>query len=311
MAQISGPIVAYSATIGAMERLADITEFWNWLPAFRAIAETSHLPSAAAILHLSPSALSRSLRQLEDSLGRQLFRRANRRLELTLEGERFLASLREAMRLVHEATDTLKGKQLGGALHVGCAGVATFAWVLPALLDLREAHPELIPVLRTNLTDMAQPLLKGQLDVAFCSLRVSHPRLRTEKIGVAHAGVYCGPAHPLYRKRSVTHDDLRECDFVAPPPNENGLSEDGWPGDLERRIVLHVDRMRLGCEVCLTKPLLAVLPDLVAEQLGRGELRRLPIDVVPAAPVFAVLRPPIADVTAAEVVLDAVRARLG
>ena len=83
----TGRIVASNATIDPVERLRHIAEFWNWLPAFRAIAETSHLPSAAAILHLSPSALSRSLQQLENRLGRKLFPRANRRLELTREGE--------------------------------------------------------------------------------------------------------------------------------------------------------------------------------------------------------------------------------
>lgn len=294
-----------------MEHLRDITQFWNWLPAFRAIGETSHLPSAAAAVHLSPSALSRSLKQLENSLGRRLFRRASRRLELTLEGEQFLTSLREAMRIVHEASLTVQSRQLSGAVHVSSAGVATSAWVLPALLELQDPHPELILVLRTNVTDVVQGLLKGQLDIAFGSTRLSHPRLRTEKVGVAHAGVYCGPAHALHSKRRVTLDDLRECDFVAPPRNEHGLSKDGWPDELERRIVVHVDRMRLGCEACLARPLLGVFPDLVAEQVGRGELRRLPIDVVPEAPVFAVLRSPIAEVTAAEVVLDAVRAQVG
>lgn len=296
--------------IGRMERLRDLAEFWNWLPAFRAIAETSHLPSAAKILHLSPSALSRSLQQLESNLGRQLFRRVSRRLELTQEGERFLDSLRDAMRVVQEATETIQGHRLGGTVRVGSTGVATFTWVLPALLGLRELHPELMPDLRTNPTDMAQSLLKGQLDIAFCSTPAYHPRLRTVQVGVVHAGVYCGPKHALYRQADVTLDDLLESDFVAPPPDDEGLSRDGWPAELERRIVVHVDRMRLGCEACATSPLLAVLPDPVAEQVGRGELRRLPIDIVPAAPVHAVLRPPIADVTAAEVVLDAVRAQV-
>jgi len=288
-----------------VERLRTIARFWNWLPAFRAIGETSHLPSAAAALHLSPSALSRSLQQLETSLGRGLFRRTNRRLELTHEGEHFLASLRDAMRIVHEATLAIQSKLLWGALRVSSTGVATSEWVLPALLELRDLHPDLAPDLRTNLTDVPPQLLQRQLDIAFASKHLSHPRLRTEKLGVAHAGVYCGPAHTLSSKRQVTLDDVLASDFVAPPPTDHGTPQDGWPETLERRVVVHVDRMRLGCEACLAMPLLAVLPDPVAERIGRGELRRLPIDVVPAAPVYAVLRPPIAQITAAEVLLDA------
>src|SRR5262245_24932867 len=37
----------------AMDRAARLTELWSWLPAFRAVAETQHLPTAAAALHVS------------------------------------------------------------------------------------------------------------------------------------------------------------------------------------------------------------------------------------------------------------------
>ena len=221
-----------------MEHLRIIAEFWNWLPAFRAIGETSHLPSAAAAVHLSPSALSRSLKQLEHSLGRKLFRRANRRLELTPEGEEFLTSLRDAMRVVHEASLRVQGTQLKGAVRVESGGVATSAWVLPALLELRELHPGLMPVLQANRTDVVRGLLNGQLDIAFSSYRLSHPHLRTEKVGVANAGVYCGPTHALYNRRKVTLDDLRENVWVAPPPDEHGRPQDGWPDDLQRQVAV-------------------------------------------------------------------------
>lgn len=294
-----------------MERLRTLADFWNWLPAFRAVGEYCHLPSAAASLHLSASALSRSLQQLEKTLGRRLFRRTNRRLELTNEGELFLAAARDAMRVVHEATLAIQGNRLFGELRVSSAGVATSAWVLPAILELREEYPDLALHLDTTHTDVPTQLLKGKLDIAFLSTRISHSRLRTERLGDAHAGVYCGPGHALYNKRQVTLDEILASDFVAPPPAENGGYQDGWPEGLERRIVVHVDRMRLGGEACLAMPLLAVLPDLVAESVGRGELRRLPVDVIPPATIYATLRPPIGQITAAEVVLDAVRARIG
>ena len=191
------------------------------------------------------------------------------------------------------------------------SGVASSAWVLPALLELRELHPELTALLQSNRTDtLLALLLNGRLDISFGSIRLSHPQLRTEKVGVARAGVYCGPPHPLYRKRKVTQDDVRTSDFVAPPLDDNGLPIDGWPDEMERRVVVQVDRMRHGCEACLASPLLGVFPDLFAERISRGELRRLPIEIIPATPVFATLRPPIAEVTAAEVILDAVRARI-
>ncbi len=58
-----------------MERLRRVASFWNWLPAFRAVAETEHLPTAAEALFVSPSALSRAIRLLEKDVGQPLFRR--------------------------------------------------------------------------------------------------------------------------------------------------------------------------------------------------------------------------------------------
>lgn len=292
--------------MASMERLRDISAFWNWLPAFRAIGETCHLGSAAKALHLSPSALSRSLKQLEHSLGRDLFRRTNRRLELTSEGEHLLTVLREAMRMVHEASLVIGGDNLQGDLRIASEGVSTSGWVLPATLQMREQHPNLNLNLSTDLSDVVRRLLSGKLDIAFLSKRLSHPRLRTEELGLARAGVYCSSIHPLFSKPSTTLQEVLEHDFVAPPGDETGTPTDGWPQTTTRRIALQVDSMLLGCEACFAKPFLIVLPDLVADNLGRGKLRRLPVDIVPSAPLFATLRPPLAESTAAELLMDIV-----
>lgn len=81
-----------------MDRAARLAELWSWLPAFRTVAETQHLPTAAAVLHVSPSALSRSVGLLEAALGQPLFRRVGRRLQLDRAGELLLAATRDAMR---------------------------------------------------------------------------------------------------------------------------------------------------------------------------------------------------------------------
>ena len=54
-------------------RLNDVASVWNWLPTFRAVAETEHVARAAEILHVSPPAVSRTIKLLEDHLGTKLF----------------------------------------------------------------------------------------------------------------------------------------------------------------------------------------------------------------------------------------------
>ena len=50
-----------------------VNQIWNWLPAFRVVAETQHLPTASKEAHLSASALSRAVKLVEEQLDRQLF----------------------------------------------------------------------------------------------------------------------------------------------------------------------------------------------------------------------------------------------
>ena len=59
-----------------------LRDVWNWLPTFRAIAETEHLPSAAERLHVTSAAVSRTLKLLEERLGEKLFNLDGRSLIL-------------------------------------------------------------------------------------------------------------------------------------------------------------------------------------------------------------------------------------
>ncbi|MHC4078781.1 MAG: helix-turn-helix domain-containing protein, partial [Planctomycetota bacterium] len=69
-----------------MDRLRRLAQLWNWLPAFRAVGETQHLPTASRALSVTAPALSRAVRLLERDVGQPLFRRIGRRIELNEAG---------------------------------------------------------------------------------------------------------------------------------------------------------------------------------------------------------------------------------
>src|SRR5690625_7384746 len=69
---------------------------------FITLAETLHFGRASQLCHLSPSALSRNIRQLEEQLGVTLFKRDNRQVSLTSEGALFLEYARQALQNWHD-----------------------------------------------------------------------------------------------------------------------------------------------------------------------------------------------------------------
>ncbi|MGQ3280502.1 MAG: LysR family transcriptional regulator, partial [Shinella sp.] len=77
----------------------------NALRVFEATARLGSLKAAAAELALSPSAVSRHIGSLEDTLGAKLFVRGVRSVTLTSRGESYAHRLREAFRIIETATE--------------------------------------------------------------------------------------------------------------------------------------------------------------------------------------------------------------
>ncbi len=297
-----------------MDRLRELQDFWNWLPAFRAVAETEHLPSAAQKLHISPPALSRSLGLLETALGCPLFRRAGRKLELNAEGRRFLARVREGMRRIHEGLVELQEREMKGDLRISSGGLMTRTCVLPVIQSLKSQHPELVPELHAVANaDVASALLQGHIDLAFLSSPIHHDRLETRLLGHAGNGIYCGQELALHSPLQVdgaTLDpaSLDDYEFVAPLPDQDGNTHEGWPSDRPRRIAIRLDSMQLGAEVCAKSRYLAVLPDVIASEIPG--LTRLPLEIIPPIALYSMRRDPLGTRSAADLFLSEVEAVL-
>ncbi|MCA9649871.1 MAG: LysR family transcriptional regulator [Myxococcales bacterium] len=295
-----------------MERLRRVASLWSWLPAFRAVAETQHLPTASSQLFVSASALSRTIRLLEEDLGRRLFLRNGRRIELNEAGQRFLVAVRTAMRIVHEGLLAIEGTELSGPVFVSSTGLVTTAYLLPGLRRLRAEHPDLVPhLLEQSDHDVGALLLRGEIDVAVVTQPIVHPQLEKIHLGSAPSGIYCGEGHPLHGQPELTTEQVLEHAFVGLAPDEHGLTQESWPATLDRRVGMVVDQLWTGLQVCASGELLAVLPDVVASsELYRDRLHRLPVDLVPPTELFALHRSTIAESGRAEAVTHAMRLEL-
>lgn len=291
-----------------VDRQRDVRAVWSWLPAFRAIAETEHLPTAAALVGVTPPALSRTLRLLEDHLGQPLFHRRGRRLELAPAGAALRAAVRDAMRRVHDGLSELEGGSLVGPVMVAASGLVV-PYVTQELVAFAADVPGVQPELVVPL-DVRADLLAGRLDVAFQTATVVDPKLVTELLGEEPSSIWCGPGHPLFGQVEATVDAVLAHAFVAPPPLPSGQAAEGWPDHLNRHVSLRVHRMDIGADVAAQGAHLAVLPDVTARSTHQ-QLWRVPVDITPAVPVYAVRRQARAGAASApQVLVDRVRARL-
>lgn len=142
------------------------------LKLFCALANTLHFGRAAAASHVSPSTISRSLKQLEDDLGTTLFERNNRSVALTHEGQSFLLFAREVLQQWDTYQESLlaQADQLRGQLSIYCSVTASYSFLFDILTEFRVSHPGIAIKLHTG--DPAQSIervLAGNEDIAIAA----------------------------------------------------------------------------------------------------------------------------------------------
>jgi DNA-binding transcriptional LysR family regulator len=138
------------------------------LEAFVAVAETLHFGHAAERLHLSQSALSRQIDQLERELGVPLLLRDRRHVELTDAGAAYLEGLRAAMAQLTVAGRT--ARQVGSGelarLRIGHVDSSSYDVLPDALRRFRRAHHGVaISMVETGSLAIAERLRNGRMDV--------------------------------------------------------------------------------------------------------------------------------------------------
>lgn len=130
----------------------------SWLRAFDCAARHMSFTDAAEELGVTQAAVSQQLRQLEDWLGAQLFKRLPRGLALTDAGIAYLPIVRESFDRLNMGTEQIFGRL--GTQPVTLRATATMAalWLGPLMARFRKAHPEIF----TRVTTLYAPVDFGQ-----------------------------------------------------------------------------------------------------------------------------------------------------
>jgi DNA-binding transcriptional LysR family regulator len=234
-----------------------IRSVWPWLPAFRAVAETEHLPTAAHELGVVPSSLSRSIKLLEDELGLPLFERANKALVLNSAGRELLAAVREAMRLLDDALGRATSDELRGhVVGVACADLA-HALFAPACGELLSRAPQLqMATVVASEDNIPAMLVRGDADVGLVLNPVVNPDLECVAL--------CELTRHLYARNA----NVSGCVAIGTPSH---IADDGWPATETREPAAYAHDERAALELCTRSTLAAAAFDVVARSSGYAD----------------------------------------
>ncbi len=148
------------------------------LEAFVAVAETQHFTRAASRLHITQSALSQRIMNLEELLETSLIVRDPRKVRLTPAGDRLLRYARLKQSLEEETLEELLASQrrstgLRGTLRIGGFSTILRSKILPALQPLLKSNPDIQLELRVaELRDLPALLRSGEADLILTNERI-------------------------------------------------------------------------------------------------------------------------------------------
>jgi len=267
--------------------MAEVAQFQHLL----AVVEHGGFRRAAEAVHLSQPALTKSIKNLEESFGTRLLVRRPRSViptpfgEIVLEGaRRILADLGQMKREV----DLLKGFE-SGLLMVGCDPYVARSVIAPALANLVTTHPKL----RYEVEVQGWPFLKERLLNRQIDLHVGAPaeiygsEVSTIVFPVPPIVYFCRAGHPLTRRKKVLVRETQYYPRIGMEPTPAWLQ---WyaeaqglkPGSKEA-LTFHYaksnDWETLKAIVKMTDSISGGPREVVQEDLEAGTLQELIIDV--------------------------------
>ena len=142
------------------------------LTLFLSLSETLHFGRTSDQHHISASALSRTIKQLEETLGVTLFERDNRKVTLTPQGRLLQSYARETLQSWDTLRETLmqESQELQGEISIYCSVTASYSFLYDILSDFRQRHPRIELKLHTGDPAPAiQRVINGHEDIAIAA----------------------------------------------------------------------------------------------------------------------------------------------
>ncbi|MBV6306076.1 LysR family transcriptional regulator [Candidimonas humi] len=181
---------------------------------FKAVVDEGGVLKAARKLHRVQSSVSARIRQLEASVGTQLFYRDKQRLLITPSGEMLLAYADKLLQLSEEARSAVSGALPSGTLKLGALESTAASRLAPILAAYHRAYPEVGVELVTGTNDtLTAAVAQRQLDAAFVAETPEGGNLCSMALFDEKLVIISAAGHP----RITRPEDVKDESLVAFP----------------------------------------------------------------------------------------------
>lgn len=196
------------------------------LKTVQALAETGSLTRAADILHVTQSALSHQLRDLETFFGVSIYHRKSRPLRLTAAGKELLELGRRVVPQIRDAESALlnMGRGKRGRLRMAIECHSCYLWLIPSVNAYRPLWPDVELDFIGHLNFEPLPALaQGELDLVVTSDPIDLPGIVYQPLFRFEIRLAVAPGHRLAGNGYVLPEELRDEVLLIYPVAEERL----------------------------------------------------------------------------------------
>ena len=186
---------------------------------FLAVAREESISGAANALHLSQPTLSRQLKDMEDELGKQLFIRGSKRIELTDEGKKLKKRAEEIIALVEKTENeiSVSDEHISGDVFIGAGETVGVRRLIKAAKRVRDSYPDIhFHIISGDRSDVVERLDSGLVDFGLVFGSVDETKY--ESINIPNSdvwGVLIRKDSPLAQKELIEPKDLYDKPLIV------------------------------------------------------------------------------------------------
>jgi DNA-binding transcriptional LysR family regulator len=242
---------------------------------FLTFAESGHLRQSAEILGISPPALSKAIKQLEEELGKELVVPDGRGLMITPYARDLVQKVAP---ILGQLDQVLSESVLADVAPLRIGTFEVFSSHFAGVLCREDLKARSLSFLELLPGQIEEALARDEIDIGVTYIPVPHAKVEHLRVGQVQMGVYG-------LKSKFKSVDFSQLPFAVPirngtPNRMKGL--DGWPeGKFPRQIRYQVTLMETALELCRQGLAVGYLPSFVVELhnqkvLNEYRLERLP-----------------------------------